>query len=330
MVRHGGSTSARVCGGAVVIEKITPRDRSAWLRARGQDVTASIVGALFDCHEFVTPYQLWASKTGRLPRQDQETPAMRRGRLLESVAVQIIRENHPTWSVDHNAADNVYFRDPDARLGATPDVIVDAPGLGRGVVQIKSVEASIYRRKWFEGGGDDPEPPLWIALQAILEAHLTGADWAAVAPLVVGHGVECPLIVVDMTHAEAVIEQMRARAAEFWQMVAEDREPVPDYERDAGLIDDLYAYGDAREEVDLSTDNRIPILIAEREQAWADKRAAAARIAAAEAEIKAKMGRAEVAHIGRGRRITWNTHRRAAYAAPASTYRTLRFPKTGD
>lgn len=310
------------------IETLTPGDKAGWLRARGKDVTASVIGALFNVHEFQTPYSLWAVKTGRVPRDTEEGPAMRRGRLLEPVAVQIIREERPDWQVHHNAAENVYFRDPVARIGATPDVLAISPERGLGVVQIKSVEAGVYRRKWLPEGGDGlPEPPLWIVLQAILEAHLTGARWAAVAPLVIGHGVDLPILDIPLDHMDGVISEMKARVAEFWQMVAEGREPDPDYERDAALIDRVYEAGDAREEIDLTGDERIIDLIETVHRANAEAKRLLAVVEASTAEIKHRMGKAEVGHIDGGRTITWKTQRRRLASGAVALSRTLRLPK---
>lgn len=311
----------------MTVEVITPKDRQAWLRARGKDVTASVVGALFGVHDFTSPYELWAVKTGRVPREDQETDAMRRGRLLEPVAVQILREDHPDWQIEYSTAEQTYYRDPALRLGATPDVIVNCPRRGKGIVQIKSVEQGVYRRKWLDEDGN-AEAPLWIALQAILEAHLTGATWAAVCPLVIGFGVEAPMIEIPLDHMPAIIDQMAEKSAEFWAMVAEDREPPVDYERDAALIDALYSIGDAREEVALIGEADIEVAIAGAIKAKDDAlRAEAARIRY-EAEIKAAMGSAEIAHLTGGRRITWKTHRRIDQRTGARiVYRQLRLPR---
>lgn len=310
------------------IEIITPRDRAAWLKARGQDVTASVVGALFDCHDYTTRLELWAIKTGRLPRSDDETPAMRRGRLLEPVAVQMLREDHPEWQIDYSTEAQTYYRDPAHRLGATPDVIVTCPRRGRGIIQIKSVDSLVFRKKWNpEGMEGTTEPPFWIILQSVLEAWLTGAQWAAVAPLVIGHGLELPLIEVPLDHMDDVIGAMQERTAEFWQMVREDREPQPDYERDAALIEAIYAVGDHREEVDLTGDPLIPVLV---DQITADKSALKAlesRISSAEAQIRAAMGSAELAHIIGGRRITWKTYRRPNPGGVPTVYRVLRLPR---
>lgn len=306
------------------IEIIRPRDRAAWLRARGKDITASVVGALFGEHEFTTLYELWAAKTGRLPSIDEETPAMQRGRLLEPVAVQLLRETRPTWAIMHNAAENIYYRDPVHRLGGTPDVIVTASERGRGAVQIKSVEASVFRRKWLDDDGN-VEPPLWIALQATLEAHLTGAQWAAVAPLVIGHGLDMPIVEVPLV--EGVIEAMQLRSREFWEMVASGTEPQPDYSRDAAVIERIYGEGDKFEEVDLTADNRIPALIERRREARRQAKELGDEVDAIDTEIKSKMGAAHIAHIPGGRKITWKPQRRAGFFVEPKTMRVLRYPQ---
>lgn len=309
----------------MVIEVINPKDRAAWLKARGQDVTASVVGALFGVHDFVTPYELWASKTGRLPRGDEESDAMRRGRLLEPVAVQILREDRPDWQITYSTEAQTYFRDPERRLGATPDVIADCPRRGRGIVQIKSVEAGVYRRKWLDPEGY-PEAPLWIALQATLEAYLTGARWAAVMPLVIGFGIEAPLIDVPLDHMPGVIDAMTEKSAEFWAAVAEDREPPVDFQKDAALIDRLYAVGQPFEEADLTG---VPGLLEDIQRRGVLRREMSEReaeVVRIETRIKALMGPAEVAHLAGGMTATWKTQKRRLPDGRFTLSRPLRLP----
>lgn len=311
--------------GRVTVERHIPGSDAAWHRLRGRDVTASVIGALFDAHPYMTELELWGQKTGRLRRDGAETEATRRGRLLEPVAVQILREDHPDWTITHNAAENIYFRDPDARIGATPDVLVNHPERGLGVIQIKSVEAGAYRRNWLDDDGN-VDAPLWIALQATTEAHLTEARWAAVAPMVIGYGIEMPLI--DVPIVDGIWAAITERVGEFWSMVEDGREPRVDYARDGAVIDRLHEIGDPASEVDLSDDDRIPDLLSRREQLRAAMAAAKDGLSEIDTEIKAKMGAAQVAHIGRGRRITWATRKRAAVTTPASIYRALNYPKS--
>lgn len=308
-----------------MIEVISPRSRAAWLKMRGQDVTASVVGALFGAHPYVTPYELWAVKSGRVPRADEDTEAMRRGRLLEPVAVAILREDQPDWQIEHNAAENRYYRDPARRLGGTPDVIVHCPRRGKGVVQIKSVEAGVFRRGWIDHEGN-PEPPLWIALQASLEAYLTGAQWAAVMPLVISFGIEAPLIDVPLDHLAGVIDAMTTKAAEFWEMVRENREPPIDYAQDAALIDRLYQIGNPAHEVDLTGVSGLLEDIQRRgvlRREMAEREGEVVRI---ETRIKALMGQAELAHLAGGMKATWKTQKRRMPNGSFAISRPLRLP----
>lgn len=310
------------------IEKLTPRDSAAWHALRGRDVTASVAGALFGLHPYVTRYGLWARKTGRMPASDMdsENEAMRRGRLLEPVAVALLRERHPDWRITHTGERNVYYRDPAARIGATPDVVATAPGRGRGVVQIKSVEAGVYAREWAPGGAE-PEAPEWIMLQASIEAHLIGARWAVVAPLVVSHTLELPLIEVPLM--PEVIDAVKAAVAEFWRMVDAGEQPDPDFDRDGPTIDALYAQGDDDYATDLTGDPDIPALIDRRADAARRKREAEAEIAEIDARVKAAMGEATSAHIGGGRRIAWRNRAKPGHYVPPSNFRVLTYPRSG-
>ena len=92
------------------IESHKPASHEEWLALRRQDITASVAGALLGVHPKSSPFQLWAEKTGLVPEtDDEETPAMKRGRRLEPVVIQIIREEHPTWGIKANP---LYYRDP--------------------------------------------------------------------------------------------------------------------------------------------------------------------------------------------------------------------------
>src|SRR4030095_5337163 len=145
-------------------------------------------GSLFAVHDFVTGFGLAARKLGKL-EDTIDSAVLKRGRLLEPVVKQLVGEDRPEWQQIEPKA---YFYDPEIRLGATPDLFVlDSEGR-TGVVQIKTVEPGVCARK---GQGEDGEisPPLWIALQAMAEAHLTQTDFAYVAALVVGYGLSLEL-----------------------------------------------------------------------------------------------------------------------------------------
>lgn len=307
-----------------MIEQHNPRSNAAWHKLRSKDVTASVAGALIGVHEFTTRFGLWALKAGRISEDPEESAPIKRGRLLEPVAVQLLRELRPDWVITHNTGrETVYFRDPEFRLGATPDVFAHHPDNGLGVVQIKSVEQSTYRRKWL-GDNELPEPPLWIAVQAIIEAYMTGANWAAVAPLVVGHGIDLPIISIPLI--DGVVDRIKAESMSFWDMVDSGAEPDPDFIRDADVINSIYAV-DQGEEIDLSRSSRIDDLVIHR--AAAKKAAAiwAETLAKIDAEIKSMMKGAAIAYLKGGARITWKTQRNFGADGRATSFRVLRVPQ---
>ena len=115
-------------------------DMGAWLDQRRGHVTASRVGALFDAHPYLSREQLAAELGGRSTKGD--TPALRRGRVLEAAVIEALREEHPDWRIVR-ARD--YHWIEEYRLGATPDAYLDEDGL----IECKTVRPEIWD-KWHE------------------------------------------------------------------------------------------------------------------------------------------------------------------------------------
>jgi hypothetical protein len=306
-----------------MFERIPASDREAWLALRGKDVTASVCGALLGVHEYKSAFDLYGEKAGRIPQNKEETKAMERGRRVEGAAVGIIRDEHPEWEVFHNDGESrVYYRDTAARIGATPDVrVID--GHGRlGNIQVKSVEQSVYRRKWMTPDRE-VEPPLWIAVQSLIEGHLMGADWCAVCPLVIGFGIDAPII--EIPARPAVIDLVYERTAELWRMIAAGEEPPPDFGRDGDAIEAMYATDDGSE-MDLTRFPRADEIAAAHAKLKAVTKDAKRKIEALDAEMKSILGNAAIGVFPDGRRVTWKTTNRKAFSVRETTFRTLRYP----
>lgn len=300
------------------IERHAISSRDQWLNLRRKDITASVAAALVGEHPYETRYGLWAEKTGRAPRPEEANDAQERGLLLEGPVVEVLRQRRPDWRVTRA---HQYFRDPEARLGCTPDAYADCPERGRGLVQIKTVESSAFRSVWL-GDAGEVVPPLWIAIQAIVEAHLTGRAWAAVAALEVGWRLN--LHVVDIPIHAGAIERIRTEVRGFWRMVDAGEQPQPDYARDADAIARVYrdvAEGEVR---DLTGDNEMPALLDERDRLTAEKGAAEKRLKEIKAELLFKLGSAEAGRCADGRLVTARIVHRKPYSVEASSYRDLR------
>lgn len=304
-----------------MIERIRITDRTSWLAMRQRDVTASVIGALLGVHDFATPFGLWALKSGLVQEDPEENRAMRRGRLLEPVAIRLLAEDRPGWKITEPGT---YYRDPAARIGATPDAFATDPERpGFGIVQVKTVEPSIFRRKWVDED-EGTRPPLWTVLQAVTEAYLTGADWAVVVAMTVGFGLD--LHVVEVPIHAGVMDRLKAEVATFWTMVENATAPEPDFAKDGALIARMYAQDDGRE-IDLSADNRLPEMLAERARlvvTEAEGRDANRDRAKLDAEILARLGTASRGRLADGTVISApQVTRPGRYQFPTS-YRSIR------
>jgi len=295
-------------------------DRATWLSLRRQDVTASAAGALLDVHPWLSRFKLWASKAGRLMEDPEETAPMRRGRLLEPVAVALLKEEKPRWRIKHNTGrSQVYYRHPDLRIGATPDVLATFKGR-LAIVQIKSVERSIFRSKWTDEDGET-RPPLWIVVQALIEAHLTGAQDAYVAPLVVGHGIDLELIKIPIH--EGAWMRVKEEVEAFWRSIAAGEAPEPDYERDGQTLSELFAEDDGTE-IDLSEDSRFLELIQRRADLKRVIKESELRLEPIEAEIVHRIGKHERAYVPGWRVSRPLTQRRDRITGAVTMTRQLR------
>lgn len=314
---------------ARVVEKVLPvragvetwpvTDRASWLARRTKDVTASAAGALLGTHEHLSAYALWALKSGLVTEDPEETQAMVRGRMLEPVAIELLREMYPAWTI---TTPHAYWRDPAVRLGCTPDALAKDPlRQGFGIIQIKSVEPSIFRRKWRTEDGT-VEPPIWIVIQALVEAHLTGASWAAVAVLRVGFGLD--IDVIDIPLHAGLITRIEAEVAAFWRSVESGQPPAADYSRDGDVIAALYPPEQDLPPIDLGTDNRLPDIVAEREELMARTRADEVRKKEIDAEITEKLAGHSVGVLSDGTTILRTMQTRNYKARDAYT---ISFPQ---
>lgn len=298
-------------------------DREQWMRLRGRDVTASVAGAVLGIHPYQTPYGLWALKSGKVEADTEETGAMLRGTLLEPAAIEMLKRAQPGWLVDYPLGH--YWRHEAVRIGATPDALAyDPERPGFGCVQVKTTEPMVFNRSWRDPDTRDIEVPLWIAVQALIEAKLTGASWAAVAVMRVGHGVEFD--VIDIPIHDGVWARLIDEVDQFWKRVASGNAPDMDFARDGALIAGLFANDDGTT-VDLSGDNRLVAILDERAGLKATEAAgkdAEKKRRDLDAEILAKLGTATSGRLADGRIVSAKTIRRAGYSVQPSSYRPVK------
>jgi hypothetical protein len=304
------------------VDRIAITDREQWLSLRQQDVTASVAGALLGVHPYSTAFGLYLLKKGLTQEDPEETAPMRRGRLLEPVAVQVLREEHPDWMIEDYPV-GYYYRDPVARVGATPDVFATNEKGEPGIIQIKSVEPGVFRREWKTDSGLI-EPPLWIVVQAIIETKLTGRVWAAVAPMVIGFGVDMPIVPIPVH--DGIFERIKVEVSQFWCRVDRGEPYPPDYARDGRLISSLYPKDNGLQ-IDLSGDNQIGDAVVSLERAREAKKEAEAAEKSAKAVINAKMQNAALALLPDGRMLSNKMTSRDGYFVNPTSFRMVKILK---
>jgi predicted phage-related endonuclease len=282
--------------------------REEWLGWRKANVNASEGACLFseDAHPYLTAYKLWADRSGLIP-PEPDNPTLRRGRLLEPVAIELLREERPMWQIWRP---HVYLFDPELRIGATPDVYAErsatndelAAGLGhrrRGNVQIKTAGHFAFRRNWIDPDTQLVEIPLWIAVQSSIEAYLSKADWTAVAVMAVGDG-GIEFHVEEFPIKLNLIENYKVLVGEFWDAVRLGRPPAINFDRDLATLFDVYADDDGSM-IDLTRDQEVIGLLKARKVFSAEEkrgREAETERKKIDAKIIARFGNAASARIG--------------------------------
>lgn len=295
-----------------MIERHPIKSREVWLAMRSNDLTASDIGAAVGIDPYKSALQLYGEKTGQLmPSGDNKM--MRRGRWLESAVIAAIEDEYPEWGPISRP--KIYLRDPDLRLGATPDAVAGTDGELVNI-QCKVVSKPAYERDWSEG------PPLPYTLQTATEALLMGADRSMIAALVIDT-YSAELVIHDVPRHAGAEGRVKEIARQFWDNVATGKRPAADYVKDRQTIAELHPVSVPLPVLDLSGDNRLAELLPAREMLKGEIAELTRQVEAFDTEIKAKLGDHERAELP-GWRVSWKTQTRAERIMPASSFRVLR------
>jgi len=275
----------------------------AWLDQRRGHVTASRVGALFDAHPYLTREQLAAELAGRSTKGD--TPALRRGRVLEAAVIEALREEHPDWRIVR-ARD--YHRIEEYRLGASPDAYLDEDGL----IECKTVRPEVWD-KWHG------RPPLGYVLQLLTGLVCTGRTRGVLACMVLSS--DYPVHEFDVPrHAEAEQRIVEATLA-WWKQYDEGLVAPPQ------SADELEAMLDDGSYRDLSDRDDIRDMLEERRTLKTEMSALSARLGEIDYTIKNTLGPASSAWLP-GWQIEFRRRQRKEYTVAAAEIRTLRIKET--
>ena len=266
----------------MTVERIPITNRQQWLAWRKFDITASVVGAVFNLHPYVSPLRLYVDKQGLVDLPPQaDTGPLRRGRILESAVAAAVAEQRADWTLEKCTE---YFRDEELGLAATPDFFIHGDPRGLGILQAKTAAPSVFEREW-----KNNQPPMWITLQATTEMMLTGAVFGAVACLVVDpFNLPCPIF--DIPRHEAAEKKIIAGVSQFWIDIEHGDEPDADYGLDRELLKTLMPHEEPDVTVDLSSDNEVIAGLIERAELKETIKNADEKCKAIETMVMSRMG----------------------------------------
>lgn len=213
---------------------------------RSTHVGASEVAALFGRHPYLTEFELWHLKAGNLPADDlTSSDRVFWGVILENAIGAGIaaktgwKLRKVTEYVKHATI---------AGMGSSPDFeTVDHPR-GRGTVQVKNVDAQVFR-SW-----EDGKPPMVYQLQVQHEIACGGYDWGVLACLVGGNQLE----LFDYEPHPGSIARIEAAVTKFWESVRAGVPPQPDFQRDLETLRGLYSATESGKVLDLSSAGVAP------------------------------------------------------------------------
>lgn len=296
----------------ITTTSIPHENREQWLGTRHGTIGGSDAPAVLGVCPFVSPYQLWALKTGRID-PEPENSRMRRGKIMEEPVARMI-EVETGWTLT-NLGEFTVQRHPEREWQTcTLDrIIAPIDDRGPGNCQIKTVHA-------YGADAWEVEPPLNVLVQVQHEMAVTGLLWTVVAAWIGGDD----LRLYQVERNERFIASMNAKEEAFWRCVQEDIAPPVDgsaatakvlsrqFPQDSGSVVDLPA--DAGQ-----WDEQLLALKAQLKEIEERK-------TELENRIKAAIGEASEGLLPTGGRYRWKTTTRKYDAREAyeTTFRELR------
>lgn len=258
---------------------------------------------------FTTPLGLYNQRLGLVPATPPNQK-MLRGIIMEYAAIAALKIQFPDWNVEHA---DCYYHDDERRIACTPDgILTDPDGLTVNA-QIKTVGRFGYEKFWAAG------PPPGVLLQTTGEGMMLDADRSFAVAFIPETG---ELHLHDVPRHAKREAFVLSTAEEFWRRIDELDPPPAEFTRDHDEIAALYPQSVPETVLDLSGNNRLPILLEERTLLKNHIADSERLVKTIDTEIKARMKEAEVAELP-GWRITWKTQIRPEHVVKETTSRPL-------
>lgn len=207
---------------------IKPNSHEHWLSLRATDITSTEISALFGLSPYMTEFELFYIKSRGEMTSIADNERMKWGRRLEAVIANGIAEDLGMKV----RRINVYMRhDQVDRMGSSFDYEIVSHEDGPGILEIKNVDGLVYRDKW-----EDDEAPPHIELQLQHQLEISGRSWGMIVALVGGNDPK----IIRRERDKEVGEGLRIKVGEFWDRIAREDAPNPDYIEDSDFLIKLH------------------------------------------------------------------------------------------
>ena len=225
-----------------MIQVIEPISRDHWKSLRRYDITSTEIAALFGISPYTTEFELWHRKHAMTDVEYDENERMKWGTRLESAIANGVAEDQG-WSIRKM---DEYIRDDELRLGASFDYAIG----DHGILEIKNVDALVFRDGWTFDEDGNLEAPLHIEIQVQQQLMLSQRSVCYICALIGGNRV----VKIERHPDPNVHSAIKEKSGQFWDSIDSGRQPSPDFIRDADFISRLYQYAEPGKVVDASSD----------------------------------------------------------------------------
>jgi putative phage-type endonuclease len=293
-------------------------DEAHWHELRAQNIGGSEVAALFGESPYITRFNLWHQKSGKVARPEFGNERMRWGTLLEPMIAQGIAEEQG-WKIQKVRR---YLLHPTVKgMGASLDYeILNHPD-GPGCLEIKNVDRSVFYSSFQVNEDKSIEAPLHIELQLQHQLAVTGRTWGAIGMLVGGNESH---VIIRKRH-ETTIRMLEEAVAEFWETIQLGQVPEISDSADLATAAKLF---EGINKVAVIDDGSLLELCELWERAKQNTKEAKDNEDLIKAKFIEVLSKAEAdVAVGDGYKVTYKEMTRAEHMVKASTYRVLRVTK---
>jgi predicted phage-related endonuclease len=221
---------------------INPINQDHWLECKAEDISSTEVSALFNCSPYLTKFELFYTKKDKHIIEIVDNNRMKWGRRLEDVIAQGFAEDNGLIIRKKSEYIRHFLVN---RMAASFDYEIIGVNLiipgniyqqafkdkGNGLLEIKKVDYIIYRDQW-----DKEEAPLHIEFQVQQQMEVSNLEWCAICPLVAGNELKDFIRFRDKNMGAGLITSI----LNFYDDIAKNEPPKPDYKKDAEYIISLY------------------------------------------------------------------------------------------